>query len=172
MLRAAVLAVVLLATPLAANANPGSNSVTGWSIDAGVGFFAGPGQFLVQLDAPYRMSKLISLGPTFQLGVGSNRTTVNTTLDVRFHIPLFENTNNAFFGNLTPYIGLGAGYSFYGRSGRSNESNLVIPLIMGAEYELAENIALTSDMRFDIVATSDFNKFLYTWKMIGFRFRF
>jgi hypothetical protein len=172
MLRAVLLVVLLMATPLAANAKSGSNRVTGWSLDAGIGFFAGPGQFLVQLDAPYRMSKLISVGPAFQLGAGSNQTTVNMTLDGKFHIPVFENSKNAFFGNLTPYIGLGAGYSFYGRSNQANESNLLIPVIIGAEYEVAPNIALTSDMRFSIAATSDFNKFFYTWQMIGCRYRF
>jgi hypothetical protein len=172
MIRALLLSILLAATPLAAQAEPGPSDVTGWSVGGGIGFIASPGQFLLQLDAPYRLSKLISVGPTFQLGASGSRTTVNASLDGKIHLPVFERSSNAFFGKLTPYFGVGVGFSHYNRSNRSDESNLLIPVLTGAEFELTDQIALTSDMRFNIAATSDIDTFFFSWQMIGVRYRF
>ena len=94
MARALLIAILLAATPLVAHAEAKPNDVTGWSVGGGIGFLADPGQFLLQLDAPYRYSELFSMGPAFQLGAGGSRFTFNASLDGKFHIALFENSRN------------------------------------------------------------------------------
>jgi len=69
-------------------------------------------------------------------------------------------------------VGVGIGYSHFDRSNGFNEDNLLIPVIVGAEYDVNDHVALTSDMRFNVAATSDVNKFFYTWQILGVRYRF
>ncbi len=160
-----------LAGPALSNEKRKVRDPSGWSAGGGIGAIASPGQFLLQLDAPYRFSRLLSVGPTFQLGAGSGLTTVSMSLDGKVHLDVFGRMDNAFFANLTPYAGIGAGFTHYSAS-PFKETNFLIPVLFGFEFDLTENVALTNDMRFNIVATSDVDKFYWSWQLIGVRYRF
>ena len=175
MIRAAclVLAVsVSLLTPSAGLAQSDSGDPTGWSVGAGIGFHASPTQFLFQLDAPYYYSRVFSLGPTFQLGSGERLTTIGLTLDGKAYFGLFGSSSREALRKSRGYVGLGIGFNHYGASGFAGETNLLIPVIVGAQYALQENLMLTSEMRFNIAATSDTDNFYFSWQMVGLRLGF
>ena len=178
MIRAGLAMAVLLSTsiviagPQLAHAQSKRNveDPTGWSVSGGIGANASPGQFLFQLDAPYRFSKLLSIGPTFQVGAGNNITTVSLSADGKVHLDLFKNASGGF-QNFTPYAGIGIGFTHYSAGG-FNETNFLLPIIMGLEFDLTERIALTNEMRFNVVPPSDAETFYWSWQLIGARYRF
>ena len=166
-----LLVSLMIANPTLAEGPRKVEDPTGWSVGGGLGAIADPGQFLLQLDASYRFSELFSLGPTFQLGASSFWTTVSTSLDGKIHLDLFGESDNPILANLTPYAGVGVGLTYYDVFG-FDETSLLIPVLIGVEYDLREDIALTSDMRFNVVATSDLDNFYWSWQVIGVRYRF
>ncbi len=160
-----------MVAPVRAESAKKVDDPTGWSVGGGIGAAASPGQFVLQLDAPYRFSELFSAAPTFQLLAGSSFTRISMSLDGVVHLNLFDESDNVVLANLTPHVGLGAGFTHFSAFG-FNETNFLLPIIMGLEFDLTEEIALTNEMRFNIVVTSDFDTFYWSWQLIGVRYRF
>jgi hypothetical protein len=177
MIRAILLALVILLAPAIGLAQDSGNKKAvreknQWSVGGGIGFAAGvntaggPTQFLFQVDALYSLTNNISIGPTFQLGAASNSSTVALSLDGRFYIPFGK--GDGFIGKLAPYAGAGIG--FRSNTGVSGDTGFLFPILFGVEYDLMDNISLSTDMRLNIVSGND--NFYYTWQIIGARLRF
>lgn len=177
MIRISMLALAILLAPTVglAQDSEGKKAVRAknqWSVGGGIGFTSGvntaggPTQFLFTVDALYSLTNNISIGPSFQLGPAGNSSTVALSLDGRFYTPMGK--GDGFIGRLAPYVGVGMG--FRSNTGITGDSGFLFPILVGVEYDLSDNLSLTTDMRLNIVSGND--NFYYTWQVLGARFRF
>ena len=174
MYKAILVALVLLVSPALATAQEGSKqaprAANKLSVAGGIGFLSsiqslgGPDQFLMQFDGLYNLTNNFAVGSVLQVGPASRSSTVAMSFEGRFYVPLGD--GEGVVGRLAPYVGAGLGFRSY--TGFNTE--FLFPIIAGLEYDLTDNLALTSDMRFNI--TSGLDNFYYSWQLVGARLRF
>lgn len=199
MIRSILVAVILLSMPLIAQAqksssNPGVDHRV--SVSTGIGFASSVGTgtvdtsgFLWQLDGQYRATDNISAGINMQVvpfeifpfGVKYDATVFTFAFDGRYHFDVLHSQSNDILSKLTPYAGLGMGLWHVGGdlgnfgTVEFNDNAFLFSMIFGIEYDLNEHVALTSDMRFNILggtAPQIDDHFNYTWQIAGVRYRF
>lgn len=182
MIRAILLALVLTFASLPASAQLGDPATARrWSVGTGLGFAAdiGTGSFTTsefnwQIDGQYRLTDPLSVGAYLQVIPTDGGTIVNFAADSRYHFDVLRRGSNEDVRNLTPYLGLGMGLAHAGVDvGNLSDNAFLIAFIAGLEYDLSEHVALTSDMRFNVLAGELFGDgFMYTWQVVGARLRF
>ncbi len=198
MIRSLLVALILIGMPLIAQAqkagsNPGVDHRL--SVSTGVGFASSVGTgsvdtsgFLWQFDGQYRATDNISAGffmqvipfEIFPRGVSFDATVFTFAGDARYHLNVLHSQSNGFLSKLTPYAGLGMGLWHVGGSVANTpldftDNAFLFSMLVGIEYDLNEHIALTSDMRFNILggtAPQIDDHFNYTWQLVGVRYRF
>lgn len=178
-LLALLVLLVLLAAPTLAAAQEGSpGAAKKWSASTGIGFAADvvtQSGFLWQVDAQYRMQPSFSLGATMQVIPVTGGTAFNLTGDARYHFGVLRTNSNEVVKKLTPYVGVGMGLGHLGpdSSAIPGQQTFLLSLIAGLEYDLTNEVALTSDMRFNIATIDLFgDNFQFSWQMVGVRYRF
>ena len=99
----------------------------------------------------------------------------------RYHFNFLHSQSNSVISKLTPYAGLGMGLWHVGGDLGNfgtvdfSDNAFLFSMIFGIEYDLSEHVALTSDMRFNILggtAPQIDDHFNYTWQIAGVRYRF
>jgi opacity protein-like surface antigen len=172
-IRSLLIILAIITAPLLAVAqshekasNPGADHP--FSISTGIGFassvFTLTG-FNWQLDAQYRLNDNVSVGGWMQVVSVPGAAIFSMTGDTRYHFDFLHSKGDGFLSKLTPYAGAGMGFSTAG-----GFSAFLFSMIGGLEYDLNERLALTSDMRFNILSGPD--SFNFSWQMIGARYRF
>lgn len=204
MIRTILVALILATVPLLAQAqtskSPGAEHK--WSVGTGIGFVSSVGSgsnsqsgFLWQLDGQYRLTDAFSAGLFLQVapisgvnfgtfGTQGGGTLVSFAGDARYHFDLSSQSNDVV-RKLTPYAGLGMGFTHFGftQPFLQDQTAFLFSMIFGIEYDLNEHIALTSDMRFNILGgtsaipvtafyTIPQDHFYYSWQVAGIRYRF
>lgn len=183
MIRSILLALVLLlSTSSMATAQEGSpGAERKWSVSTGLGFASSVGVgrlsqsgFNWQIDAQYRITDSIAAGLMMQVIPVTGATVFAMVPEVIYYFGFLQNNSNEFVSNLVPYAGVGLGLSHVGADfGPFSDNALIVPLIVGVEYNINEHFAATSDMRFNIIGGSIVNEhFYYSWQIAGIRYRF
>jgi len=173
-IRTALAVLALLAVPLAATAQQAQKPDHPLSVGTGIGFVASETAFLFQLDANYKLTDSFSVGPFFQVAPYDLSTLISLAIDGRYHVNFLHSQKDQILNKVTPYVGLGAGFTHLSIDNSSfGESAFLISILMGLEYDITEHIAFTSDMRFNIAAGDLFgDSFYYSWQILGARYRF
>lgn len=182
MIRSLLLVLLLVSAPILAQAQEGSPAAEHkWSVSTGLGFASSIGSgpvtqsgFNWQADGQYRLLDNISVGLYMQVVPFTGGTLFSFAPDARYHFGFLRENSNEFVSKLTPYAGLGMGLAHVGSDfGNASANSFLLAFIVGMEYDLTDKIALTSDMRFNIVApTLVGDRFYYSWQLIGARYRF
>jgi hypothetical protein len=194
-IRSIVLALFLVTTPLLAGAQEGSPGAEHkFSVSTGIGFASSLGEygapapfffpftrsflpsqsgFLWQVDAQYRVAPAVSIGGFMQVSPFTGGTLFSIAADGRYHFDLGAQSNEAL-SKLTPYAGVGFGLSHVGSDfGDASDNAALFSFIVGVEYDVTDHVAVTSDMRFNVLAGELFgDSFYYSWQMVGARYRF
>ena len=174
MIRSLFAALILVASPLAAHAEamPAAEAHP-FSVSTGLGFMSSIGSgsfstsgFLWQADAQYFFTPNVAGGVFMQVVPFDGGTIFNLALDGRYYFPVAD--------KLAAYGGVGFGLAHVGSDfGGFSDNGALFSFIVGAEYDIMEQVALTSDMRFNAIAgNSSTDSFLFSWQIIGARFRF
>jgi len=141
------------------------------SVAGGMGFASSiddKSAFLMQFDMNYFLTDDFSIGPMLQVAPHDRGSIVSMSLDGKYGFDLSRMKNDSA-RLITPYIGAGLGFTHFTRG--PGDTSFLLSLITGIEVEMTDNIALTSDMRFNFpVSLGD--TFYFSWQMIGARVRF
>ena len=174
MIRSLLLVLALVSAPLLAQAQADTPAAEHkLSVSTGLGFMSSIGSgsfsqsaFLWQADFQYFLTEAISAGAFMQVAPADGLTIFNFAADARYHFKAADKLN--------PYAGFGFGLAHAGADvGNASANGALFSFIAGIEYDLMEQVALTSDMRFNLVAGDSFaDTFLFTWQIVGARFRF
>jgi hypothetical protein len=186
---ASLILVIAPSLALAQSGNPGAEHK--WSVGTGIGFASSIGEpvsqsgFLWQLDGQYRITDAFSAGLFMQVIPVTGATIFSLAADSRYHFDFLHSQSNEFLSKLTPYAGFGFGlyhasYDFPWWTGRwwwwgqdVSDNGALFSFIVGLEYDITDHVALTSDMRFNVIAGNDSpDSFYYSWQLIGARYRF
>ena len=173
MIRSLLLALILVSAPLLAQAQAGTPAAEHkFSVSTGLGFMSSIGSgagsvssFLWQIDAQYFLTDAISAGLFMQVGTPDGGTIFFFAPDVRYHFNVMDKLN--------PYAGFGFGLAHAGSDFGLSDNGALFSFIAGVEYDIMDQVALTSDMRFNAIAGNTANdSFIFTWQIIGARYRF
>jgi hypothetical protein len=197
-IRSIVVALVLVTAPILVHAQEGSpGAERKWSVSTGIGFASSIGAFstpspfffpffrpavispsqsgfLWQLDGQYRVTPEISVGGFLQVAPFTGGTLFSIAADGRYHFGFLRSQSNEFLSKLTPYAGVGFGLGHVGSDfGDVSDNAALFSFIAGIEYDVTDQVALTSDMRFNVLAGELFgDSFYYSWQIVGARLRF
>jgi len=183
-IRSLFLVLILVTAPIVAQAQSGSpGAERKWSVSSGIGFASsiGPGAFSQsgfnwQLDGQYRVTDSVSVGVFMQVVPVTLASVFSFGGNANYSFDFLHGNSNDFVSKLTPYAGAGMGLFHIGADvGNFSDNAFLFAMIGGIEYDLNEQIALTSEMRFNILGGTSpaFNdSFYYSWQLIGARFRF
>ena len=172
-----VSALAFLASSAAAQESTSPATQYPLSISTGLGFASSLGStsgFNWQLDAQYRVSDSVSVGGYMQVFAPTGGTFFNLAGDVRYHFDIVQSESDEVLSKITPYAGIGMGLAHVGADfGPLSDNAFLIAFIVGAEYDLTDRVALTSDMRFNVFVGHLFgDSFAFSWQIIGARYRF
>jgi Outer membrane protein beta-barrel domain len=156
------------------SARSGGDAVApGWSVRAGVGFTAGPGTTLLNLEAPYVFDRWVSAGPMFQIGLDKHDTIVAPTANVTVTIPDLPGDD---FDRLHPYALIGMGFAVIEDDNRQNDNSsagFLINFGFGLEYRVSNHFFLGSQMIFNFLPEETLDQnFFYSWQVGGVRVAF
>jgi opacity protein-like surface antigen len=172
MIRHALVILAILLSPMALHAQESSGDENRLSVGGGIGFASSIGNtsaFLLQLDMLYRVTDHLSFGPMFQVAPQSFGSIISMSLDSKYGFDL-SHLDDDLLSKLTPYLGAGLGFTHF--TGGPGDTGFLISLITGLEYDVSDQVALTSEMRFNIVPGDYFDTFYFSWQMVGVRIRF
>jgi hypothetical protein len=144
-----------------------------WSARASLGFTTGPETFLMTLEVPWAINRMVSVGPLFQLGFSDDDTLFAPSL--QFYItPRLDGDLEA----LRPYGHLGMGFVYLENDdrapGRDEEDvDFLFTTGLGVEYALRDDILMGTGLLFNIVpAGAVGQRFVFGWQLLTFRVRF
>ncbi len=153
---------------------PGTPEESGrWSFRTSIGFTASPGGFLMTAAFPYAATRHISIVPLLQLSVADDLVILAPTANFQyaFDIP----TSNEHLRKLRPFLQAGLGFAFIHKNRRRNDDEVGFLMNpgFGVEYAVSENVAVGSNMLFNIlpVSTSGEN-FFFSCQVASVRFLF
>lgn len=174
MIRHALLVLVILFSPVALHAQEATHSTKGRiSVNGGIGFASSildTSAFLAQFDLLYHLTDNVSVGPMLHFAPQDGGTMVSMSLDSKYNMRFRGNKDDAV-RRLSPFFGVGFGFSHL--TAGPGDSSFLIALITGLEYDITDQVALNSEMRFNIMADDVFrDNFYFTWQMLGARIRF
>lgn len=174
MIRHALVILAIVLSPIALHAQEASQSQRGRvSVNGGIGFASSildTSAFLMQFDVLYDLNDNVSVGPMLHFAPQDGGTMVSMSLDSKYAIR-FRDNNDDVVRRLSPFFGVGFGFSHL--TAGPGDTSFLISLITGLEYELTKQVALNSEMRFNIMADDVFrDNFYFTWQMLGARIRF
>ncbi len=170
MIRTILIILVFVTAPVLAQAQQAKKADDHkFSIGTGLGFASSVGPasgFNWQLDAMYKLNDKVSVGSWMQVVPVTGVTLFSMTGEARYHFNIMRDNKNDFLGKLTPYAGAGMGFSTAGGFG----SGFLFSMIGGVEYDINEQMALTTEMRLNVTSLAD--TFYFSWQLIGARYRF
>ncbi len=162
----------------AQQSSSGSSDGSGFSVAAGMGFFAEDNfdGFLLNFEGSYHLDEHWSAGVDFQLGFANDA--------LLFSMPFFGQYDFGNFPVDVPVLqdmhafvktGMGFTYAEVDLPGRRNvdDTGFLFVLGGGVAYPVTDNISLESRMQFNITTNRFFeDDFYFSWEVIGARFRF
>jgi hypothetical protein len=143
------------------------------SVKGGLGFTADPDTFLLGFEFDRPLQQQISLVGRLELGLEDDLVLLSPTLGARYWFDLTR-TNLGGLRPLRPYVNGGMGLSYFGLDeNRDDKVGFLVALGFGAEWPLTRQIALGTDMRFNIIPVgADGENFYFAWEVLGMRYRF
>lgn len=176
---AVLLSLAMVAAPAAAESSY-KNREGKIQVGAGVGMSVSPLDVVTGIEAQFFPADSVSIGPrlSFIPAQRMNGTVDETIflmmLDLRFH-PDLGGKNNRF----KPYVGIGGGLSFIDYDAGPVDDLDISPTIefgVGADYFIADNVALGTQAHMVLPIDSDFGVLdedvLLEWQVIRFNFIF
>jgi opacity protein-like surface antigen len=170
----AILVVLFALTQFARAQQKSAEEKTGsFVLGAGLGFHADTPDdtaFAFGITGDYYLTHEFSIGPLLQMGFTEDLFQIGLTAQAKYTFDLRE------IPQLKPHVqaGLGFIYADLDRSGRKDEDDFsfLIPIGIGAEYQLTKSIWLDTTFLFNItnLDVRDENLF-FTW-LIGLKFPF
>ena len=142
------------------------------SLAASLGFLADdPGGVNLGFEAPIEFTKNFSVGPWVALSLADDFLLLSATANARYHFDVFE---GAKLEKLRPFLQGGMGLSWLDDDRRNiNDTDFLLNMGMGAEYEMSEHMFLGSNIMFNTVPTRDAgDAFYWTWQFLSARYRF
>jgi hypothetical protein len=174
-LHAALLSAVIGSMLALAPAGEASAEAPGFSLGGGIGFTAGPGSFLMLIEAPYAFNDNVSLGPQFQLGVGDQALLVAPALSGRIATALsFVDHKGIARTRIFAQLGLGMAYVSHEEMGTTRDGvAFMLNPGFGLEYPLTDDLWFSSTMNFNALPGGAAGVgFFYSWQMLGMRYQF
>jgi hypothetical protein len=172
----ALFAVLLLGTVAEAQQVPPAVSRAGrFVFGAGLGLQANTVDdtaFAVGLSGDYYFTNHFSLGPLMQIGVTSDLFQLGLSAQAKYTFDLPQ------VPDLKPHVEAGLGFLYANLdrpgSGSKDDTSFLIPLGVGAEYQLSPRLSLDTTAFFNFTDISVRNKdtnFFFTW-LVGLRVPF
>jgi hypothetical protein len=174
MIRHALVILAILLSPMALHAEEApdkSAEKSRLSLGGGIGFASSiydTSAFLMQFDMNYRVWDNVHLGPMLHVAPQDGGSMVSMSLDSKYVFDLSKQADDSL-SMLAPYFGVGFGFAHL--TAGPGDTSFLLSLITGFEVNVTDQIALTSDMRFNFPVSFD-DTFYFTWQVIGARFRF
>ena len=161
--------------PYYADSEPVAATGTGVSARGAVGLTADPSSFLLGLGFPIDLNPWLAFTPHIQLGFDDEETIVAPTLNLEYHFDL-RNSSNGLARRLHPYIQGGLGFAYIHKDRRGDDDDEVGFLLapgLGLEFDLTENLALGSNVRFNVLPSEvSGENFFLSWEFVTLRVKF
>jgi opacity protein-like surface antigen len=149
-----------------------SDNFPRFSIGANIGAAASPnaGTFDLGFEAPIDFTRHFSLGPWLQVGMADDVTALLVSANARYSFDVFE---GAKLRKLRPYMQGGLGIAYAKPKNVDGETEFLINMGFGAEYEVSDSVFVGSDVMLNTIpTTSTQNAFVLSWQFARIRYRF
>jgi len=147
-----------------------------FSVRTGLGFSIDPDSFLLGFEGDYAFDEHVSTGVLVELGVDDDLIFVSPVAYGRYRFDLADLTDEESVHALFPYVQGGLGLTHWDdddRVGDDDDTEFLLNVGFGVEYEVAEDVSVVSQMLFNIVPDKIFGeRFYYSWEVMSVRYRF
>lgn len=147
-----------------------------FSVRTGLGFSVDPDSFVLGFEGDYAFSRHVSAGVLLELGLDDDLIFVSPVAYGRYRFDLADFTDEESVHALFPYLQGGLGLTHWDdddRLGDDDDTEFLLNVGFGVEYEVAEDVSVVSQMLFNIIPDKIFGeRFYYSWEVLSVRYRF
>lgn len=144
--------------------------VTPVTAEAGIGFTADPGTFLLAIEADYWIEHNVAIGPLVQFGLSDDDTIVAPTINAK---GVFD-INQPQLERLKPYVEGGVGFAYIDKDGHDDsDTGLLLDFGFGANVALNDRVSLGTGVLFNFLPAELVDeRFFFSWRVLSVGFQF